>query len=145
MDELEIGSEFYKEALELRYELFFKKHDLPRNILIDKNEKASEHIAIVSDELLIAYGRLTNLGEGTYQISQIVVKPQEQGKGYGAMILKELVDRAERLGCKKIILNARTTATKLYEKQGFTSSGNEFLSKSTGVPHVQMHYTPNIT
>ncbi|MFH2045042.1 MAG: GNAT family N-acetyltransferase [Pseudomonadota bacterium] len=68
----------------------------------------------------------------------------EQRKGYGTVILKQLVALSEKLGCKKIILNARTTATKFYEKQGFTSSGGEFLSKSTGVPHVQMHYKPNI-
>ncbi len=138
VEELEIGGKLYKEALKLRYELFFKQQDLPRNILIDEHENASQHIAIVSDEILLAYGRLTDLGEGTYQISQIVVIPQEQGKGYGAMILKELIERAGSNGCKKIILNARTTATKLYKKLGFIINGGEFLSKSTGVPHVQM-------
>jgi len=91
VDELEIDSEHYKEALELRYELFFQEHALPRDVLIDKYESASRHIAIVSHGSLIAYGRLTNLGEGTYQISQIVVKQHEQGKGYGTTILKKLV------------------------------------------------------
>lgn len=143
VDELKIGSAFYREAVELRYELFFRKHDLPRNILIDEHENASRHVAIVSNGSLIAYGRLTNLGEGTYQLSQIVVKPQEQGKGYGTMILKKLVELAESNGGEKIVLNARTTATRLYKKYGFTNNGEVFPSKSTGVPHVQMLYTPN--
>jgi len=143
VDELKIGSKHYKEALELRYELFFQKHDLPKNILFDEHENASRHIAIICNASLIAYGRLTNLSEGTYQLSQIVVKPQEQRKGYGTIILKKLVEFAENNGGEKVILNARTTATELYKKQGFKNTGEEFLSKSTGVPHVQMLYTPN--
>lgn len=74
-----------------------------------------------------------------------MVKPQEQGKGYGTMMLKNIVDLAERNGSENIILNARTTATEMYKKQGFKSNGGEFLSKSTGVPHVQMLYTSNNT
>jgi predicted GNAT family N-acyltransferase len=139
--ELKIRSDLYHQALDLRYELFFRGHNLPREILIDEYEEASKHIVIVDDESLIAYGRLTDLGEGIYRLSQIVVKPQEQGKGYGSMILKALVERVKNDGGKKIILNASTTATALYEKHGFRSNGEVFLSKSTGVPHVQMFYT----
>jgi len=138
--ELKIGSDLYKQALNLRYELFFRDHGLPREILIDEHEKTSKHIAIVDGESLIAYGRVTGLGKGIYLLSQIVVKPQEQGKGYGSMILMKLVERAKNDGGKKIILNARTTATALYRKQGFINNSEVFLSKSTGVPHVQMFY-----
>jgi len=35
--EIEVGSKLYKEALELRYELFFKMHDLPKDILFDEH------------------------------------------------------------------------------------------------------------
>lgn len=53
------------------------------------------------------------------------------------VILKGLVKQAI-----KIILNARSTATKLHTKQNFKVNSKEFLSKSTGIPHVQMIYIP---
>lgn len=143
--ELEAGSNLYHEALELRYELFFQQHGLPWEIITDEHENTSRHIGIVSNGSLIAYGRITNLGEGVYKLSQIVVKPQQQGKGYGVMMLKKLVELAIISGGEKIILNARTTATQWYRKQGFISNGGEFLSQSTGVPHVQMLYSPDHT
>ena len=143
MLELNMGSELYNDALDLRYDLFFKKHKLPREILIDEYESRSKHIVLVRDESLIAYGRLTKIDQEICRISQVVVKPAEQGKGYGTKILHELVKQAEKSGCEKITLNARATAMQLYEKLGFTSNGQEFLSKSTGVPHVQMLYISN--
>ena len=141
--ELEIGSDLYNEAIELRYELFFRRHDLPRDILIDEHEKGSKHIALVDNKSLIAYGRLTDLGGNIYQLSQIVVQPHEQGKGYGSMIITELIRLAEASKCIKIILNARTAAPVVYKKHGFRECGDVFLSKSTTLPHVQMFYMPN--
>jgi len=83
--ELEIGSRLYEKVLELRFELFFQKYNLPREILVDKHERVSSHIVIVNGELPIAYGRITGLGEGICQLSQIVVNLHEQENGYGAM------------------------------------------------------------
>lgn len=143
VNEVKIGSELYKEALNLRYELFFRAHGVPENILIDEYENKSRHFVLVINLSLIAYGRLTIIDEDTYKLSQIVVKQQEQRNGYGTIILKELVTHAINNGAKKIILNARTTAIKLYTKQNFKINSEEFLSKSTGIPHVQMIYIPN--
>lgn len=142
LSELKIGSDLYAQALDLRYALFFQPHNLPRDILIDDYEKDSTHIALVINDSLVAYGRLTHLGKDTYQLSQIVVTAKEQHNGYGSVILRDLIERAKNKGAEKIFLNARTTATELYEKQGFIRTGEVFLSKSTGVPHIQMLYSP---
>lgn len=135
-----IGSPLYVQALALRYVQFFQPHNLPREILIDEHENKSTHIAIVQDAALIAYGRVTDVGEDIYQLSQIVVSPEQQRKGYGSMILNELIKQAKIYGATQIILNARTTATALYTKAGFIESGEIFLSKHTGLPHIQMLY-----
>jgi len=139
--ELETGSHLYAEAVALRYDQFFREHNLVKDILYDEKEKISKHIAIIDNDSLIACGRITDLGEGVYQFSQIVVKPHLQGKGYGTQLLKELIKISVHDGCKKIILNARATAVKFYEEQGFKSHGDMFLSKTTGVPHFQMLYS----
>jgi predicted GNAT family N-acyltransferase len=139
--QLETGSRLYNDALKLRYELFFQQHGLPVDIVADAYEKESRHIAVVEGNSLIAYGRFSILSEDVCQLSQIVVKPEQQRKGYGTMVLKELIGLARRRGMKKIILNARTTATVLYEKLGFKRDGEIFPSMRTGTPHVQMYLT----
>lgn len=133
----------YKKALELRYELFFKGHDLPFNVLFDEKENASYHVAAFSDDDLIAYGRLSNLGRGEFQVSQLVVSPDFQRKGYGSQVLIKLMQLAEVKGAKSISLNARVSATGIYTKQGFKSVGATFKSKTTGIPHIQMVYHAN--
>ena len=141
--ELNQDSPLYQEALELRYRLFFQEHGLPRAILVDEHEESSVHLALVDGERLVAYGRLTHLGQDAARLSQILVRPEEQGKGYGRRILAALVRRAQADGAKEIHLNARTTATGLYRKQGFRANGAPFPSRSTGVPHLPMIYVPD--
>ena len=81
--EIDVENILYNKALKLRYAVFFKKYDLPADIVIDQYENASRHFAIAKGQSLMAYGRITNLGKGTYQLSQIAVSPQERSKGYG--------------------------------------------------------------
>ncbi|BCS88090.1 GNAT family N-acetyltransferase [Pseudodesulfovibrio sediminis] len=133
---------FYQRARDLRHTLFFKKHDLPFSILDDEKEVCSAHVVIVEGDTLIGYGRLTRLDNTTYQISQMVIDPRHQSQGYGTMLLKALIERAVASSAQKITLNARTTATRLYAKQGFVSEGETFPSNTTGVEHVTMAYIP---
>ena len=134
----------YEKALELRYELFFKKHHLPKEILNDEQEIHSKHIAIFHKKELIAYGRLSALGNGEFQISQMVVSPSYQKQGYGTKLLLKLMEVAKDKEAKAIILKARTTATSFYKKQGFQPKGEVYSSSSTGVPHIKMVYHANI-
>ena len=138
----EIGKEddFYQQARNLRYSLFFEAYDLPENILDDEKEPLSSHVAMSEGALLIGYGRLTRLDATTFQVSQMVIAPEHQSSGYGSMLLKELIERAVSSGARTVILNARATAARFYEKQGFTREGELFHSSSTGVPHVRMVY-----
>lgn len=130
----------YQEARDLRYELFFKAHGLPTSILDDEKEAQSTHVAIVEDGLLVGYGRLSEVEMKVFQISQMVVAPRHQSKGYGTILLKDLIQLALNSGAASIILNARITATGLYEKQGFATQGEVFNSTSTGIPHIKMVY-----
>ncbi|WP_016958323.1 GNAT family N-acetyltransferase [Enterovibrio norvegicus] len=54
------------------------------------------------------------------------------------MLLNRIVEHADHLGTKKIELNARIQAISMYEKAGFISVGNIYLSKSTQVEHIRM-------
>lgn len=141
--EIQLDGLLYKKALELRYKLFFEEHGLPKDILNDKMENESSHIAISNGNELIAYGRLLALNNEESQISQMVVSPPYQNQGYGSKLLSELMLIAKSRGATIIMLNARTDAAGLYSKQGFRRVGQAYNSHSTGVPHVKMVHHAN--
>ncbi|MBE0405286.1 GNAT family N-acetyltransferase [Halomonas citrativorans] len=104
---LESTDELYKEALDLRYDLFFRSPGLPRKILFDALECSSFHIAAVDNGSLCAYGRLSEESPRIFKISQMVVRPDMQGQGLGASILTKLTHEALEKGAEEIYLNAR--------------------------------------
>ncbi|WP_050905260.1 GNAT family N-acetyltransferase [Vibrio campbellii] len=136
--ELENTDELYKQALNLRYDLFFRAPGLPREILFDALEDNSFHIAVIDSGALCAYGRLSAEGSRLFKISQMVVQPSMQGKGLGTKVLTKLTHMAIEKGAEEIYLNARLHAVSMYEKLGFTTSGESYVAKSTGVPHIKM-------
>jgi len=140
ISEIKKGDKLYKKAFELRYLLFFKDHNLPEEIVNDDKENTSMHIAISNKDELIAYGRLSELNDKEFQISQMVVSPIYQCHGYGNKLLLEIVKIANNKGAKNIMLYARITACEWYKKFGFKSGGDVFNSTRTGVAHIKMIY-----
>ncbi|MGF1683485.1 GNAT family N-acetyltransferase [Photobacterium minamisatsumaniensis] len=136
--EIEVGSIFHKQALDLRYHLFFEEMNHPRDILFDGKEKNSFHLALVKKSELVAYGRLSQHSLSEYQISQMVVNPRYQGLGYGKQVLNGLVNKAKVLKSETIFLNARLTAVSLYQSVGFIFDGEAHESPATKVEHIRM-------
>lgn len=134
------GSELYREALDLRYALFFKDFDLPKSVTADDLEPVSVHVALIEKNNLLAYGRLSPLDSETYRISQIVVYPRHRRKGYASRIVSELMRQGGELGAKKVILNSQVSVLPLYRKLGFKEYGEQYKVKLTGVLHQKMAY-----
>ena len=138
--EIQIGSPLYETALELRYSLFFKKYDLPKEVTADDMEAESAHIAITEGDELLAYGRLSRLNTDEYRISQIVVAPCHQGRGISKILLDKLISEAKARGARRIRLGAQETAVELYESIGFKQVSEVYTVKLTGMPHIKMVY-----
>ncbi|MFM2478687.1 GNAT family N-acetyltransferase [Celerinatantimonas sp. MCCC 1A17872] len=135
---LERTDDLYQEALDLRYDLFFRTPGLPREIMFDGLECSSIHVAVVDNDSLCAYGRLSEESPRRFKISQMVVRPNMQGQGLGTRVLTKLTHEALAKGAEEIYLNARLHAVSMYEKLGFQASGQSYVAKSTGVPHIKM-------
>lgn len=136
---IEPESNIYEQALDLRYELFFKKFKLPKSITIDELEETSEHFVIQKGATLVAYGRLTNLEGKIYKISQVVVQPSMQRSGHGTKLLQKMLSHAKSIGASRIELNSQVSVKSIYSRLGFTEFGDVYPSKSTGLPHVKMY------
>ncbi len=135
---LDRTDELYKDALDLRYDLFFRAPGLPREVMFDALESSSFHIAAIENGSLCAYGRLSEESPRVFKISQMVVRPDMQGQGIGTIVLTKLTNEALAKGAEEIYLNARLHAVSMYEKSGFKVSGQPYVANNTEIPHVKM-------
>jgi predicted GNAT family N-acyltransferase len=137
---IEYGSEAYNQAAQLRYELFYREHNIPFESIFDPQEAEDLHLAITanSDDRVLAYGRLGQNQPDEFQIYQMVVLPAYQGRGLGKRLLQGLMEAAIEREADIVVLNARVTKMPFYQKSGFTPVGAVFASSMTGVPHIKM-------
>ncbi len=145
--QIELNSELYQQACQLRYQLFYQPHGLSFDSVFNSQEAESIHLGIINDKLLLAYGQLTQQTEQTYKIGQMVVHPNYQRQGLGKKVLAELIAIAKRgrspiaqqKDAQKIVLDARISAINFYQQLGFKKIlGTEHPSATTGVPHIYM-------
>ena len=84
--------------------------------------KNSNHVVVIRDgDLLIGMGRIIGDGMTTFQIADMAVHPDYQGKGLGKSIMTELVKWLEENASPHsyVSLIADGNARLLYEKFGF--------------------------
>ncbi len=81
-----------------------------------------------------------DVGSEMWRIRGMAVLPDEQRKGYGAMLLKTLQAIVAKRG-GGAWANVRTTAADFYGKHGFRQEGDVFDIEGIG-PHVLMTWRP---
>jgi predicted GNAT family N-acyltransferase len=136
--ELRTDSSLYLEAIRLRHEVFFKPQGLDPEVVLDDLEPSSRHFALVESDRLIAYARLTSITKNEAKISQMVVMPDQQGRGLGKMLLEWLIEDCGRNRIDKVTLEARKTKVGFYALHGFRCVGEPYPSHRTGILHVHM-------
>lgn len=82
------------------------------------------NITIYDNESLIAMGRVIGDGGTVFQIVDIAVDKGYQGRGYGRIIMEEIMTYIENVAEKGTYVSLMTDypADKLYEKFGFIST-----------------------
>jgi len=99
-------------------------------------EKEDIHIAAYLDGELVGCVLLRAV-DGPHgavvQLRQMTVDPDYQGRGVGAKILAVAEELAVERGFRRIILHARETATRFYEKAGYVATGETFIEMT--IPH----------
>lgn len=74
------------------------------------------------EENYVACVAIRRIDSTTAELKRMYVQPAQQGKGIGAMLLKEAIQLAEKLGYKAIrldTLDSMQPAIGLYKKNGF--------------------------
>ena len=87
---------------------------------LNENEFANLYVLEIEDKI-VGYFDLWITFE-TAQISTIAVKKDAQSKGYGSILMNEMISLANKNLCETLMLEVRvsnTIAIHLYEKYGF--------------------------
>ena len=96
------------------------------------------HVMVCESEgIPIGIGRVHFNAEDEAQIRYMAVEEDQRGKGIGALVLVELETRAKGKGAKFIMLNARETAVKFYEKHGYKIV-KQAHTLFGSIPHYEM-------
>lgn len=90
-----------------------------------EDSKAHYIVGVCGENEVICYGGFHALLDEAH-ITNIAVRVQDRGRGYGKFLLKELINEAEALGCFNITLEVKITnerAINLYTEFGFVPEG----------------------
>ena len=79
---------------------------------------------IAAGTLLIERKFIRNCGMCGH-IEDIVVDSSQRGKNLGKILIQNLKEMAERLGCYKVILDCEEGKVQFYEKCGFGEKGRQ--------------------
>ncbi|QQV04172.1 MULTISPECIES: GNAT family N-acetyltransferase [Chryseobacterium] len=96
--------------------------------------KKSEIYKLSLNSKIIAYYSYCIIDQNTVKLDNLFVVPEEIGKGYGKILMNDLINKNKKEKTAKIILEADPNAEKFYESFGFvkisqveTSIKNRFL------------------
>lgn len=110
----------------------------------EMHDKKSWHFVAVENENVIGCVVLVPLDEGKTrtQLMQMAVETDQQGKGVGKLLVKELLAFSHSIGIKEVVCHARDNAVPFYLGLGFKKFGDPF--EEVGIIHYHMGITTGI-
>lgn len=129
----------YQRCLGIRFEVFVEEQNVPKDIEVDKFEKACTHFLLIDhDENGKALGtvRYRPLDEGLIKVERMAVVKDGRGHGYGYDLMNAVHSHARAAGYKKAKLGGQVQAIPFYEKLGYTVDSDVF--DDAGIPHKYM-------
>ena len=131
-------SEEYEKYYDLRWRILRAPWNQPKGSEKDDKEEKAIHVMICENEgISVGVGRAHFNTDNEAQIRYMAVEENQRGKGIGALVLGELEKRAKEKGARFVMLNARDTAIKFYEKHGYKII-KEAHTLFGSIPHSEM-------
>lgn len=119
-------------AAPIRFAVFVEEQGVPQEIELDDHDARCVHAVAFEDGRAVATARLLPDGH----IGRMAVLKDWRGRGIGAAMLVQLMDRARRRGDREVFLTAQVHAIAFYRAHGFQEEGEEYLE--AGIPHRDM-------
>jgi predicted N-acetyltransferase YhbS len=92
-----------------------------------------ELVAVVS---FLPHSEQGDPDTGVYELQAMVTIPAARSEGVGSILVQEGLARLTAAGAHRVWCDGRTPATSFYERLGFLTVGEEFITPATG-PHYR--------
>ena len=120
----------------IREEVFVKEQGVLPEEDFDGSDRHCESVVLTVENKGVATGRITIGSRGEALIGRIACLKEERGKGYGALVVKELIRRCKEKGFDRVYVHSQTRAKGFYKKLGFEEYGDVYME--AGIPHINM-------
>lgn len=134
---IEYGTNEYEMTRELRNRIM----RVPIGLSIYEQDYSFE----VNSRIVGAFDGATMLGcsivgkmDDDYCLDFLCVDENAQKTGIGSVLLKDVEEWVKEQGSDMLVLEARVTAQKFYEKHGYETYGEVYLMEKSPVDHIIM-------
>ena len=135
LEETRYEAKWWDEIVALRLRVYVDEQAVPLEEELDTLDHHAIHWAALEGEVVVATARLV-LSTGDAKFGRLAVDRGWRRGGIGTRLLEAAIDRAQEAGAPRVILDAQTRVTALYEGLGFRQVGGVFLD--AGIDHIRM-------
>ena len=121
------GSKEYEQMVKLRYEVMRKPQGLDFSDDELKKEKEDILIGAFDEDDIIGCCLLSKIDNQCTRLRQMAVQKNKRGIGIGESMIAFAENIARDKGYKVLMMHARDTAIRFYEKYGYKIKGDEFI------------------
>ena len=119
------------DVVKILIDSFSKNYDKKINESIFSSDEVDGIVALEKGNVIgyasIHYIKKINRKSGI--IEDVVVKENQRGKGIGKLLVKNLIEKAKKNDCDKIILSSSEKNLKFYQKLGFQKNEFEMIMR----------------
>lgn len=127
----------YAREQELRNKILLRPIGIPDHAWEMHDEKSWHFVAVDQGDVIGCVVLVPLDGAKTKtQLMQMAVETDQQGKGVGKLLVKELLAFSQSIGIKEIVCHARDNAVPFYRSLGFETYGMPF--EEVGIQHSHM-------
>ena len=119
------------DVVKILIDSFSKNYDKKINESIFSSDEVDGIVALEKGNVL-GYASIHYIKKITRMsgiIEDVVVKENQRGKGIGKLLVKNLIEKAKKNDCDKIILSSSEKNLKFYQKLGFQKNEFEMIMR----------------
>ena len=119
------------DVVKILIDSFSKNYDKKINESIFSSDEVDGIVALEKGNVL-GYASIHYIKKITRKsgiIEDVVVKENQRGKGIGKLLVNNLIEKAKKNNCDKIILSSSEKNLKFYQKLGFQKNEFEMIMR----------------
>lgn len=134
-----INSPVYKDAKQIRLNVFVKEQHVPESIEIADEEQAIHCVIYSDDSTPLGTVRLLPIGVKSMKIQRMAVEKEARGLGVGKQLMLYAEQVAKEHNATELVLGAQIHALSFYESLGYKSFSDTYIEAN--IEHQNMKKT----